>query len=105
MQTVAKRLQDVRRIKLNDPIFIKLGVSFAFWVQRPYEQFVILTRGPRDEPVREVDFTLGEQIIIKNIVASKQYDSVTYSDEKDQNIRKQQKYKTLNLQSRPKVEY
>lgn len=105
MQTVAKRLQHVRRIKLNDPIFIKLGVSFAFWVQRPYEQFVILTRGPRDEPVREVNVTLGEQIIIKNIVASKQYDSVTYSDEKDQNIRKQQKDKTLNLQSRPKVEY
>lgn len=105
MQTVAKRLQHVRRIKLNDPIFIKLGVSFAFWVQRPDEQFVILTRGPRDEPVREVNVTLGEQIIIKNIVASKQYDSVTYSDEKDQNIRKQQKDKTLNLQSRPKVEY
>lgn len=104
MQTVAKRLQDVRCIKLNDPIFIKLGVSFAFWVQRPYEQFVILTRGPRDEPVREVNFTLGEQII-KNILASKQYDSVTYSDEKDQNICKQQKDKTLNLQSRPKVEY
>lgn len=61
MQTVAKRLQHVRRITLNDPIFIKLGVSFAFWVQRPDEQVVILTRGPRDEPVREVNFTLGEQ--------------------------------------------